>query len=313
MTAAPSPPLDSDPGGAIPGGEGAPAFVLRADPASPIPVLISVPHAGRVYPPALIAAMRDPARAALRLEDRLADSLGEAVAAATGAALIVARAPRAMLDLNRAADDIDWGMVEGGGPAVGALPGRRARSGLGVVPRRLPGLGEIWRRQLARDELEARIAGIHAPYHARIGAELMRLRGRWGAALLLDLHSMPPLGKPGGAGGAAEFVIGDRFGATCEGGLVGAAFACFAEAGRRAAHNRPYAGGYALERHAAQRRGVHALQLEVDRRCYLDADLREPGEGFERCVSLLAGLVRRLAAEVAMLGNGAASWPVAAE
>ena len=313
MNSAPPPHIDSADGGAIPGSDGTPAFVVRADPASPIPVLIAVPHAGRVYPPALVSAMRDPARAALRLEDRLADSLGEAVAAATGAALIVARAPRAMLDLNRAADDIDWEMVEGGGPAIGALPGRRARSGLGVIPRRLPGLGEIWRRRIPREELEARIAGIHVPYHARIDEELVRLRARWGAALLLDLHSMPPLGKPGGAGGAPDFVVGDRFGATCDGGLVGAAFAYFAEAGRRAAHNRPYAGGYALERHAAVRRGVHALQLEVDRRCYLDADLREPGAGFERCVSLLAGLVRRLAAEVALLGSGAASWPVAAE
>lgn len=311
MTAAPPYPLDSAGGGAIPGSEGAPAFVVRADPASPIPVLIAVPHAGRVYPPALVSAMRDPARAALRLEDRLADSLGEAVAAATGAALIVARAPRAMLDLNRAADDIDWEMVEGGGPAIGGLPGRRARSGLGVVPRRLPGLGEIWRRRISRGELEARIDGIHAPYHNRIDEELTRLRARWGAALLLDFHSMPPLGK--GAGTAPDFVVGDRFGATCDGGLVGAAFAYFAEAGRRAAHNRPYAGGYALERHAALRRGVHALQLEVDRACYLDAALREPGAGFERCVSLLAGLVRRLAAEVAMLGSGAGSWPVAAE
>jgi N-formylglutamate amidohydrolase len=124
---------------------------------------------------------------------------------------------------------------------------------------------------------------------------------------------MPPLGKGGGHGDAAEFVIGDRFGATCDGGLVGAAFACLAEAGRRAAHNRPYAGGYALERHAAPRRGVHALQLEVDRRSYLEADLREPGPGFARTASLLAGLVRRLAAEVALLGNGSARWPIAAE
>ena len=88
-------------------------------------------------------------------------------------------------------------------------------------------------------ELEARIAGIHAPYHARVAAELAVLRARWGAALLLDLHSMPPLGERFGASAAAEFVVGDRFGATSDGGLVAAAFACFAEAGARAAHNRP--------------------------------------------------------------------------
>ena len=315
MTVTPPPAADSpEVGGTIPGSR-APAFTVRSPTASPIPVLIAVPHAGRAYPDALIAAMRDPERAMLRLEDRLVDRLGEAVAAETGAALIVAHAPRAMLDLNRAADDVDWEMVEPRPALFAATPpgaGRRARSGLGVVPRRLPGLGEVWRRRLARAELDARIAGIHAPYHQRIDAELARLRARWGAALLLDLHSMPPLGERHSNGGAAEYVLGDRFGATCDGGVIGAAFACLAEQRRRAAHNRPYAGGFALERHAAPKRGIHALQLEIDRRSYLDAGLREIGPGCEAAAAVLAGLVRRLAAEVALLGSGAA-WPVAAE
>jgi N-formylglutamate amidohydrolase len=302
-------------GGAIPGAEGAPAFSVRATAASPIPILIAVPHAGRTYPPALLAAMRDPQRASLRLEDRLVDELGDAVAARTGAALIVAHAPRAMLDLNRAADDIDWEMIAArpvGRGTPPTPPGRRARSGLGLIPRRVPGLGEVWRHRLDHAELEARIGGIHAPYHARIAAELDRLRGRWGAALLLDLHSMPPLGDRFGASAAAEFVLGDRFGATADGGLVAAAFAYLAQTGSRAAHNRPYAGGYALDRHAAPRRGVHALQLEVDRRSYLDTGLREKGPGFAASVDLLTALVRRLAAEVALLGSGSV-WRVAAE
>ena len=314
--AAPPPAESRSTGGSMPGTDGDPAFVVHASRASPIPVLIAVPHAGRTYPPALSAAMRDPQRAALRLEDRLVDALGEAVAARTGAALIVARAPRAMLDLNRAADDIDWEMIAGrpaGRVAHQVPPGRRARSGLGLVPRRVPGLGELWRGRLDHGELEARIAGIHVPYHARIGAELAALRSRWGAALLLDLHSMPPLGERGGPTAAAEFVLGDRFGATSDGGLVATAFACLAEAGVRAAHNRPYAGGYALERHAAPRRGLHAFQIEVDRRSYLDEAMEQPGPGFATTAELLVTLVRRLAAEVALLGSGAGAWPVAAE
>ncbi|MET0180957.1 MAG: N-formylglutamate amidohydrolase [Novosphingobium sp.] len=320
-------PLSPDPvdsrhaGGWIPGLEGEPAFVLHGSEASPLPVLIAAPHGGRAYPPAVTAAMRDPDFAAMRLEDRWVDRLAEAVAAATGAALLVARAPRAMLDLNRAADDIDWEMVEpeGAARATPRVPhppgaGRRARNGLGLVPRHLPGLGEIWSRRTSRAELDARIAGIHAPYHRCVGEVMAGLRARWGAALMLDLHSMPPLtARPGGVP-AAEFVVGDRFGSACDGGLVAATFAWFAEAGRRAAHNRPYAGGFALERHAAPRRGLHALQIEVDRRCYLEPSLRELGEGLAATAELIAGLVRRLAAEVALLGNEPAiAWPIAAE
>ncbi|HUQ14276.1 MAG TPA: N-formylglutamate amidohydrolase [Novosphingobium sp.] len=315
MLFASAPSSDSIDGGSIPGLAEVPAFRLSGSAASPVPVLIAVPHAGRAYPRALLSAMRDAEYAAPRLEDRLVDALAREVARATGAALLVANAPRAMLDLNRAADDVDWEMIADA-PVMTTrpAPGRRARSGLGLVPRRLPGRGEIWRGRLERSELEARIAGIHTPYHATIDAVLADMRARWGAALLIDFHSMPPLAARASGAPAAEFVIGDRFGGACDGALVGAAFAHFAENGRRAAHNRPYAGGYALERHAAPRRGIHALQLEVDRGAYLDPSLREPGTGMDDTAALLAGWVRRLADEAALLGGERATdWAVAAE
>ena len=303
-------------GGHIPGSSGAPAFVLTGSTPSSIPVLIAVPHAGRAYPGSLLERMRNPGFAALRLEDRYVDLLAEDVARTTGATLLVANAPRAMIDLNRAADDIDWEMFGRGVSAdVGSYtPGRRARSGLGLIPRRLPGLGELWKRRHDETELAARIGGIHQPYHEALGAALADLRERWGAALLLDLHSMPPLTLRGGQS-PPEFVLGDRFGVTCHGSLVGSAFTYFAEMRRGAAHNRPYSGGYVLEQHGAPREGLHALQLEIDRSSYLDARLAEPGRGFSAMAHLLTGLVRRLAADVAELGqmSQALRWQEAAE
>ena len=304
-------------GGTIPGTGGIAAFKLVATEPSAIPLLIAAPHGGRVYPPTLIERMRNPAFAALRLEDRYVDRLAHAVAAATGATLLVAQAPRAMIDLNRAADDVDWEMVVRGDadapafPPAGHGPGRRARSGLGLIPRRLPGIGELWKRRHERAEVETRISQIHEPYHTALAEALERLRERWGAALLLDLHSMPPLAARGAP--APEFVIGDRFGATCGGAVIGAAFAWFAESRRPAAHNRPYAGGYVLERHADPRRGLHAMQLEIDRASYLDSRLAEPGSGFADMVDILSGLVRRLAATVAEAGRGPREWAEAAE
>jgi N-formylglutamate amidohydrolase len=302
-------------GGEIPGTAGAPAFRLSGPSPSSIPVLIAVPHAGRTYPGTLLERMRNPGFAALRLEDRLVDLLAAEIATRTGASLLVARAPRAMLDLNRAADDVDWDMFgRGAPPDVGSYTPGRARSGLGLIPRRLPGLGELWKRRHEEPELAARIAGIHEPYHACLAATLADLRERWGAALLIDLHSMPPLALRGGQP-TPEFVLGDRFGTTCHGVLVGSTFNYFAEKRRSIAHNRPYAGGYVLERHADPGRGMHAVQLEVDRRSYLDARLSEEGPGFAGMVDLLSGLVQRLAAEAALLGSAdeAAAWAEAAE
>ena len=284
-----------------------PAFTLTIAATLPVPVLITVPHAGRVYPDEVTSAMRDPSWGAARLEDRHVDALGEEVARATGAALLVAHAPRAMIDLNRAPDDIDWGMVAGASArrTPHSLANRRARSGLGLVPRRLPSLGEIWNRKLTLPELDARIANIHRPYHRAVADTLERLRDRWGAALMIDLHSMPPLRRPGVSGEGAEFVLGDRFGASCAPALVAHALRHMAEAGRRTAHNRPYSGGYALDHHAAPRRGVHAMQIEVCRASYLDARLDQPGPRIAAVARTLAALVRSLSHEVAALGDPA--------
>lgn len=293
-----------EPGGAIPGAPGIPAFVATSAVPSSLPLLIAVPHAGRAYPRALLRDMRHADLAALKLEDRYVDRLAVSVAREIGAGLVVAQAPRAMIDLNRAPDDIDWDMFTREARPARTLqaPSRRARSGLGLIPRRLPGLGEIWRRRQERADLESRIDQVHEPYHARIAYDLADLRARWGAALLIDLHSMPPL-APGPTGFVPQFVVGDRFGGSCHGSLTAAAFSHLQEAGAAVSHNRPYAGGYVLERHGDPQHGIHALQLEIDRGTYLDSRFAEPGEGFEAVVTLLTGLARRLAQEVSQLGQ----------
>lgn len=307
-------------GGRIPGAPGEPAFTLHAADASAIPVLIAAPHAGRIYPAPLLRDLRYPQSVVLRLEDRYVDRLARQVAEATGAALLVAHAPRAMVDLNRAPEDLDWDMfLKEARPAGGTpMPGRRARGGLGLIPRRLPGLGELWRRRYGSQDLADRLCGIHEPYHAALAGALSSLRERWGAALLIDLHSMPPLPAREGAA-TAQVVVGDRFGVSCHGSLVAATFAHLARCGREAAHNRPYAGGYVLERHAQPRHGIHAMQLEIDRSRYLDEALVEPGPGFDGIAQDLTGLVRRLAGLISeMAGNGAGGgavggWGLAAE
>jgi N-formylglutamate amidohydrolase len=219
-----------------PAARGAPFVLTMPDP-SQMPVLICAPHGGRAYTPALLAALREGDRAALRLEDRLIDIIATRVAQETGAGLMVARAPRAVLDLNRAPDDVDWGMIPeaeraealaatlqaGGTVRAQSYPSQRVRAGLGLVPRRVPGLGELWRRPLAGNVLAQRIAGLHVPYHACVSEQLAVLRARWGTALLIDLHSMPPLPcAPGDM--PVTCVLGDRFGSSCGTALMAKAF-----------------------------------------------------------------------------------------
>ncbi|MDN3645117.1 N-formylglutamate amidohydrolase [Pontixanthobacter aestiaquae] len=302
-----------DQGGIIPGTR-KPAYSLKLPDDLPIPVLIAVPHAGRVYPDHLVKRMRRPDYSSIRLEDRHVDQLGSLVARQTGAGFLVAHAPRAMLDLNRATDDVDWDMIADSRPdgVRHSLANRRARSGLGLIPRRLPGLGEIWSEMTSQAELDARIRQVHVPYHSALSSALQTMRDQWGAALLLDFHSMPPLRKANHDDLPAQFVLGDRFGASADDRLVASALRTLSDDGGRAAHNRPYAGGYVLDRHAAPARSIHAIQLEICRSLYLEKDMSSLSADTAGLSARLAGLVRVIGEEVAALGRSRGQ-PLAAE
>ncbi|WP_236672111.1 N-formylglutamate amidohydrolase [Croceicoccus sp. YJ47] len=280
-------------GGSIPGLARA-AFTVHPGRRAGLPLLIAVPHAGRAYPSAILDHMRDPGEAMVRLEDRHVDAIARRVAEKTGAALLIAQAPRAMIDLNRDPGDIDPAMFRG--DRTGMVAGARSLRGLGLFPRRLSGMGDIWRGSIPAHDAERRIGAIHAPYHACLARMLADIRERWGEAVLLDLHSMPSLVPVDGGGPAATHVVGTRFGGSCSGDFAAAAMHMLEQGGVEAAFNRPYAGGYVLDRHGDPRGGVHAIQLEIDRATYLGGDHAPREDGVERQAGLIADLVQALAA-----------------
>lgn len=252
------------------------------------PVILSVPHAGRAYDAAVLTALRVPQSSILPLEDRYADRLVDAAVAAR-VPTIIANIPRLMIDLNRAPDDIDPDAVQGGyGRGVPATP--KARAGLGVIPTRLWGVGALWQTALKPTVIADRVEAIHAPYHAAISTALHKARQNHGSALLIDVHSMPPVNGDD----APDIVIGDRFGKSAVAQVTALAEALFRDLGFRVAVNAPYAGGYVVSRHAAPHAGIHALQIELDRRLYLDAALDQPALGLARVQAAVLTAVERL-------------------
>ena len=252
------------------------------------PVIVSVPHAGRDYPPALVAALRVPLRAAMALEDRHVDAV--ALAARRAETLLIQRRARAWIDLNRGEHERDARVDDGAAATAQPQASEKLRSGLGLVPRRVARAGDLWRRRFSGDEIAARIDTDYRPYHARLGEMLAAARGRFGIAVLLDLHSMPPIAGDD----PPRIVIGDRFGRS-----AGPRFVSRIEAELRCRHalNTPYAGGHILDRHGDPAAGIHAIQLELDRGLYLDGALDRPGAGLAATADLLRRIVAALADE----------------
>lgn len=251
-----------------------------------LPVLLSIPHSGRDYPSWLLANSAGGRPALESLEDPLVDRLAWRLIS-RGIGAVVARAPRAAIDCNRAVNEVDPAVVvDCGGESVGP----RARGGLGIVPGRTAPHGRLWRRPIDQAELDRRIAEAHAPYHDALHGELERLGVLHGWALLVDCHSMPRRrGQP-------DLVIGDRHGSSAAPWLAGEAARLARAGGWSAALNDPYAGGHIVERHGRPDRNIHALQIEIDRSRYLRPGERDPGPGFDQAARMLETLVLGLAA-----------------
>jgi N-formylglutamate amidohydrolase len=250
-------------------------------PRGELPVLLSVPHSGRDYPDWLVAIACAGKPSLVALEDPLVDRLIWR-ARQRGCGAVIATAPRAAVDCNRAEDELDPSVIDG------ARRGRvtaRARGGLGIVPARTQQHGYLWRRAISLAQLEERIEQGHRPYHRSIERQLSVLLERFGCALLLDCHSMPP--PPGGV---PPVVFGDCRGRTADGWISREAVAIAKRSGFEARLNDPFAGGHVIERHARPARGVHALQIELDRRSYLDDGLKHAGPGFDKASSLIEAL-----------------------
>ncbi|WP_022684936.1 N-formylglutamate amidohydrolase [Sphingomonas phyllosphaerae] len=276
------------------------SFRMIGDPEPESPVVLSVPHAGRDYPPELRMALRAPLASLAALEDRHVDAI--ALAARGRETLLLQTRPRAWIDLNRAEHERDPLLDDGACRASAASA--KVRAGIGLVPRRTAAAGELWRCRLSAQEVEARIAADHRPYHDTLAGVLAAARARFGCAVLLDVHSMPPI-----AGGRARLVIGDRFGRAAAGRFVARIEEALGRAGLHHALNTPYAGGHILERHAAPHNGVHAIQLEIDRALYLDRRLDQPGAGAVAVVRLLREVIDTLTEQA--LADGAVAPPLA--
>jgi N-formylglutamate deformylase len=272
-----------------------PGVLFRRDPRAPeVPLVFDSPHSGTEYPEDFRPAC---ALDVLRMaEDTWVDEL-YAMAPAHGATLIGALFPRSYLDCNRDAADIDQALLEA--PWPGPLrPGEKTRLGMGLV-RRLarPGL-PVYDRKLTIAEMQARISRYYEPYHAELQQTLDRLHGKFGAVWHVNCHSMPEKGNemssdPGAV--RADFVLGDRDGTTCAPEFTDFVARVLKGRGYLVKINDPYKGVELVRRHGRPAEHRHSLQIEVNRRLYMDERRIEKTGNFPRLAADIGHLVEALA------------------
>ena len=277
-----------------------PPFEVRAPREQTVPFVFCSPHSGRIYPKSFIAQSRLDALSLRKSEDCFVDELFAGVAD-MGAPLRAARVPRAFIDANREPFELDPTLFSEALPDYANAQTARVVGGLGTIPRIVADGEDIYVRRLALSEALDRIDRLYKPFHAMLASLLENTRRRFGYAILIDCHSMPStlLAQPGSS--RPDFVIGDRYGSSCDPRLVRCLRDAIGGVGYDSQSNRPYAGGFITEHYGRPARGVHAIQVEINRGLYLDEITLAKTAGFANLRIDLMELTTQIFAEMPRL------------
>lgn len=261
-----------------------------------LPLVVASPHSGNSYPADFLARSRLDPLMLRRSEDSFVDEIF-ASAPELGAPLLRALFPRAYVDPNREPYELDPSMFEEPLPDYVNTSSPRVAAGLGTVARVVANGAEIYKDKLTLEEALKRIDCCYRPYHDALARLLADTRERFGACLLLDCHSMPSSAQNWGRDPRLpmmDVVLGDCHGSACAGAVTECATEVLRAAGYRVGRNKPYSGGYVTRHYGRPREGLHCLQIEINRRLYMDETRIERTAGLDRLAGMVPDLIRSL-------------------
>lgn len=256
------------------------------------PYIFNSPHSGRIYPQNFIKASRLDPLTLRKSEDAYVEELFADIPS-FGAPLLYAHFPRAYLDVNREPYELDPELFHDTLPDYANTKSVRVIGGLGTIARVVTESEEIYHARMPVEDALVRIKHLYMPYHAALQTLLKAAQQTFGLSILIDCHSMPSIpanfqtDKP-------DFVIGDRFGKSCDSRLTDFVYHALTDIGYSVAVNKPYAGGYITENYGQPHYNSHALQIEVNRALYMNERTYEKSRNFINIKEVLNHLAERI-------------------
>src|SRR5438552_5538693 len=258
------------------------------------PIVFNSPHSGRVYPQAFLASARLDLATLRRSEDSFVDDLIVGVVG-RGHPVMRAHFPRCFVDVNREPYELDPRMFDGRLPSFANTRSMRVAGGLGTVARVVGDSQEIYDQRIPVEDALRRIENLYKPYHRALRRLFTRVHHEFGAAVLIDCHSMPSSTGPRDERPRADVVLGDRYSTSCVAVVSEIVETTLRSRGYAVSRNKPYAGGFITEHYGNPAAGLHAIQIEFIRGLHMDDRRFERAEGFNRLAADLEILAERLA------------------
>ena len=264
------------------------------------PLVLDSPHSGVAYPEDFRPACALPLLR--QAEDTHVEKLYD-FAPALGVAWIEALFPRSYLDANRNVTELDVELLqdEWTDPVeTDPVLLSKVRLGKGLVWRCTDDGTAIYDRKLTADEVRRRIDLCWRPYHAAVAEAIGSAHSRHGYSIHLNCHSMPAVSSshstdfPGLV--HADFVIGDRDGTSALPALSLRICEALRGFGYHVEYNHPYKGVELVRRYGDPAQDRHSIQVEINRKLYMDETTLQRHGGFETLRGHLRQLVQQLLA-----------------
>ncbi|MDC0581712.1 N-formylglutamate amidohydrolase [Amylibacter sp.] len=254
-------------------------YILKEPEVQTTSMVFNSPHSGRSYSESFLknSLLKKPEIRAS--EDAYVDDLFSSVTE-FGAPLLTAVAPRAFVDLNRQADELDSAIIQGVNKNI---LNSRVLSGLGVIPRIVSKGNNIQSGKMTIEQANLRLDKSYFPYHYKLKKLLDQTKLEFGKVILIDCHSMPMRSTHSlrsSDGKSPNIVLGNRFGSSCSSDIMEQIKSSFEDAGFRVSQNIPFSGAYILKNYGHPSINEHAVQIEIDRGLYLNEKLVEKSDKY---------------------------------
>jgi N-formylglutamate amidohydrolase len=246
-----------------------PGVFLRRDPATPAPVVFDIPRSGAEYPRSFrpAAPFADVQRSISMYVEECYAGVPQA-----GATWLYACFPNVFIDANRHELDIDPDALDGTWPEA-LKPGEKTKAGIGLIPMVCAGTVPLYAGKLAVAEVKSRLDDYYWPYHNELSRLLRHFRDTRGIALHMSCHSMPAIGGKGQKDEGqrrSDFDLGDRHGTTCAPEVTALVEEVLRGFGYRVTRNTHFIGAESVRKHGDPAKGIHSLQIEMNRSLYMD-------------------------------------------
>lgn len=266
----------------------------RTDHDLDVPVVFDSPHSGTNYPADFDSIV--PRLTLRRAEDTHVEAL-YAAAPDHGAVLIAAEFPRSYIDANRSILDIDGALLDNPWPGPINVT-KKTEKGIGLVWRLLDTGEPIYARKLTVAEVQARVSHCYAPYHKAVRDAINAAHKHYGAVWHINCHSMPAtssvISEEGPGVPRADFVLGDRDGTTCAPEFTTFVALTLRGMGYEVRVNDPYKGVELVRAYSDPAGNKHSLQIEVNRKLYMDEITREPNANFAKLQGDITVLIKAI-------------------